>query len=87
MVRFGTTWGMKNRRVDGAKLRDLRVRRQLRQKDVAERVKVRRDTLCNIEAGRSQPSDMLAYRLADALECEVEDFVADEPAPSAEVAA
>lgn len=79
--------GMRKRRVDADKLRALRVRRQLRQKDLAERVKVRRDTLCHIEAGRTQPSDMLAFRLAAALGCEVDDFVADDPVPATGAAA
>lgn len=71
---------MRNRRADGAKLRSIRVRRQLRQKDLAEKANVRADTLSNIEAGRWQPSDLLAYRLAQALDCDVDDFV---EAPSA----
>lgn len=66
---------MRNRRADGAKLRNLRVRRQLRQKDLADRASVRADTLSNIEAGRWQPSDLLAFRLAQALDCDVDDFI------------
>lgn len=73
---------MRNRRADGAKLRAIRIRRQLMQKDLADRARVRADTLSNIEAGRWQPSDLLAFRLAQALDCTVEDFVdADEEAP------
>lgn len=67
---------MKNRRVDGDKLRNIRIRAQLRQTQLATNVGIRPDTLCHIEAGRYQPGDMLAHRLAQALNCQVEEFIA-----------
>lgn len=74
---------MRDRLADGAKLRSIRIRRQLKQKDLATRAEVRNDTLSSIEAGRYQPGDLLAYRLAVALNCNVEDFSVDKPRPVA----
>lgn len=65
---------MRNRWADGDRLRAIRIQRQLTQKEVARRAKVRNDTLSSIEAGRYQPGDLLAHRLALALNCGVEDF-------------
>jgi DNA-binding XRE family transcriptional regulator len=72
---------MKDHRVDGKALRMIRIRAQRSQKDVAEQVGVTRFHLSNIENDRrihsgkgGDCSDMLALRLADALNCEVDDF-------------
>lgn len=74
---------MRDRLCDGAKLRSIRIRRQLLQKTLADLADVRNDTLCSIEAGRYQPGDLLAHRLAEALDCEIEDFSVDKPRPMA----
>jgi DNA-binding XRE family transcriptional regulator len=68
---------MRYRTADGAKLRAIRIKRQLRQVDLAESVRVLPSTLCKIEGGTYQPSDLLAERLAVALNCAVEDFTGE----------
>jgi putative transcriptional regulator len=45
----------------------LRVRRNMTQEQLARRTHVTRQTIMNIEAGRTTPSILLAYRIAAVL--------------------
>ena len=75
---LGRTLDMRDRRVDGESLRALRLNRLMRQVDLAKAVDCRPDHLCNIEKGRTQPSDYLAHRLAAALKCSIDEFASDD---------
>ena len=46
-----------------------RARQHLTQADLAEKVKVTRQTIIAIEAGRFDPSTTLAFRIAKVLDC------------------
>lgn len=48
-------------------IRQHRVRLDMTQQDLADRVDVRRQTILAIEKGRFVPSALLAFRIADAL--------------------
>lgn len=79
----GTTCGMKDRHVNGRALRELRLQRQMRQKDLAMRAAVRADHLCRIENDADYCSDMLVIRLARILECRIDDFTSPGAHPNA----
>jgi molybdate-binding protein/DNA-binding XRE family transcriptional regulator len=57
-----------------SRLRDLRVKAGLQQRELAERVGVSRQTLSALEAGESVPATTIALDLARALGCRVEDI-------------
>jgi DNA-binding XRE family transcriptional regulator len=65
---------MKDRTVDGGKLRSLRLTALLRQRELAEQVGVHSTTICHIETDKWEASDLLAHKIAAALNCTVEDF-------------
>lgn len=65
---------MKDRTVDGGKLRSLRLAALLKQRELAERVGVHSTTICHIETNKWEASDLLAHKLAAALDCTVDDF-------------
>ena len=67
---------MSERHVVGGALRALRVNKQLRQMDLAQRAAVTPGHLCRIENNADYCSDMLIVRLARILECDVDDFTA-----------
>jgi len=52
----------------------FRLERGMTQQDLATRVGVSRQTIMNIEFGRTHPSILLAYRIADALGISVTDL-------------
>jgi putative transcriptional regulator len=53
-----------------------RARHNLTQADLAEKVKVARQTIIAIEAGKFVPSTILAFKIAKVLNCKVEDIFA-----------
>lgn len=61
------------------RLRDLRGARDLTQAALAEAVGVSRKTINTVENGVFTPSTTLALKLAEALECRVEDIFALTP--------
>ncbi len=56
------------------KLRVLRAERNWSQADLAERLKVSRQTINAIETGKYDPSLELAFRLARVFGCRIEDL-------------
>ncbi len=64
----------------GNRLRELRVRRDLTQAALAERVGVSRKTINTVENGVFIPSVLLALGLAEALDAPVETLFFLEPA-------
>lgn len=58
---------MKNR------LREMRTLSGMTQEDLAERVNVSRQTIISIESGRYNPSILLAYKIARAFSCPIEE--------------
>ncbi len=58
---------MKNR------LRELRGRHNLTQEQLAAKLGISRQSIISIEAGRYNPSLILAYRLARVFACRIED--------------
>lgn len=72
---------MKDAHVVGAALRTIRVDRQMRQKDLAERAAVSTAHLCRIENDADYCSDMAAVRFARILGCKLDDFTAPGPHP------
>lgn len=62
------------------KLRVLRAERRWSQADLAERVGVSRNSIISIENGHFDPSLPLAFAIADAFDCRIEDvFERDSP--------
>ena len=58
---------------------ELRARHRMTQDALAQAVGVRRETIVHLEHGRYNPSLLLAYRVARALQSSIEDvFVFDE---------
>lgn len=72
---------MKDAHVVGAALRRIRVDRQMRQEDLAQRAAVSVGHLCRIENDADYCGDMAAVRFARALECTLSDFTAPGPHP------
>ena len=67
---------MKNR------LEEIRKQRGIRQEELAEAMKVSRQTISSLENGRYNPSVILAIKLARYFEMKVEDiFLYEEDAP------
>lgn len=46
------------------RIRELRARHQMKQEELARRVRVRRETIGNLEKGRYNPSLVLAWKIA-----------------------
>lgn len=67
---------MSERHVVGGALRALRINKQMRQMDLAQRAAVTSGHLCRIENNADYCSDMLIVRLARILGCHVDDFTA-----------
>jgi putative transcriptional regulator len=51
-----------------------RARQNLTQAELAEKVKVARQTIISIEAGRFVPSTILAFKIAKVLRCKVDEI-------------
>lgn len=51
-----------------------RARQNLTQAELAEKVKVARQTIIAIEAGRFVPSTVLAFKIAKVLDCKVDEI-------------
>ena len=51
-----------------------RARNDMTQAELAEKVKVARQTIIAIEAGRFVPSTMLAFKIAKVLRCRVDEI-------------
>ena len=51
-----------------------RARHNMTQADLAEKVKVARQTIIAIEAGRFVPSTMLAFKIAKILNCKTDEI-------------
>jgi putative transcriptional regulator len=61
------------------RIKELRARYDLTQKDLARRVGVRRETVNLLERGKYNPSLELAYRISRVLESRIEEvFIFDE---------
>lgn len=58
---------MRNRRANGAAIRSLREALGVPQGEFAARIGVSHGFLCNLEAGRKQPSPSTTRRIADHL--------------------
>jgi putative transcriptional regulator len=61
-------------------MREYRAKKGLTQKQLADIVGVRRETIIYLEGGRYNPSLALAYRIAKALDASIEelfDFIED----------
>lgn len=71
---------MRHRVVDGAALRQIRLDRELRVPELAEKAGVSASFIKYVEAGQTQPSDLYARALADALGVTVEEFSAPKTA-------
>lgn len=55
------------------KIKELRARHNLTQKELAEKVGVRRETILFIEAGKYNPSLKLAFQIAKELNSKIDD--------------
>jgi putative transcriptional regulator len=61
------------------RIKELRARHNLTQDDLADRVGVTRQTLLHLEKGRYNPSLLLAYRVAKALQSSINEvFIVEE---------
>jgi putative transcriptional regulator len=61
------------------RIRVLRAERQWSQAELAERVRVSRNSINSVENGKFDPSLPLAFRIADAFGLTVEDVFVKEP--------
>lgn len=63
------------------KIRELRARLNWTQEQLSERINVSRQTVISIESGRYNPSLDLAFKIAKAFDCRIEDiFIYEEDA-------
>ena len=61
------------------RIKEFRARYDLTQEDLAKKVGVRRETIVFLEKGKYNPSLNLAYQVAKALNCTIEElFIFDE---------
>ena len=56
------------------KIKEYRAKNNMTQKDLADRVDVRRETIVHLEGGRYNPSLKLAYDIAKALNVTIEEI-------------
>ena len=63
----------------GERIASIRRGSGLTARQVAERLKVKRETLTQIETGRNNPTAVMLWKLACVLHCEVSDFFASIP--------
>ena len=55
-------------------IKEIRVKHQLTQDDLAERLEVSRQTIISLEKERFNPSITLAFKLARLFGCQIEDI-------------
>lgn len=55
----------------GQKIRILRIQKKYSQETLAEKSGAERGHICNIEAGKANPSIIYLKQIADALECDL----------------
>ena len=60
-------------------LKVWRAKRDITQRELAERVDVSRQTINAIERGRYDPSLVLAFKLAEYFDCTIEDIFTYDP--------
>ena len=56
------------------KIKEFRIKENLTQNDLAEKVRVRRETIVFLEKGKYNPSLKLAYQIAKILNTKIEDL-------------
>ncbi len=56
------------------KIKEYRARYNMKQEDLANLVDVRRETIGNLEKGRYNPSLVLAWNIAKAFNCTIEEI-------------
>jgi putative transcriptional regulator len=56
----------------GAQIAEMRKRQDMTQQQLAEKIEVARSTIANIEIGYQNLSVLHLYRIAEALDCEVQ---------------
>jgi len=78
---------VRDRIVSGDAVRKLRIKLKMRQEDLAREAGLSESFIKYVESGRCQPRDYNADKIADALQCSVEDFSTPKPADVAEPAA
>jgi len=60
-------------------IKEIRVKHQLTQDDLAERLEVSRQTIISLEKERYNPSITLAFKIARLFRCQIEDvFIYEE---------
>ncbi len=64
------------------RLAEIRVKRKLSQRALAEKANMSQTYLCNVETGKADPSLSTLRRLADALNVTVSELVKDPQSPS-----
>lgn len=64
------------------RLAEIRVKRKLSQRALAEKANMSQTYLCNVETGKADPSLSTLKRLAEALNVTVSELVKDPQAPS-----
>jgi putative transcriptional regulator len=65
------------------RIKELRARFNLTQEDLANKVKVRRETIVFLEKGKYNPSLKLAQEISVVFNCRIEDvFIFEENTPS-----
>lgn len=72
---------MPKRHTNGYKVKQLREQRGLTQTAIAQRARISSGWLREIEQGRTQPSNVVLHRIANALGVAVEE-ISDEKAPA-----
>lgn len=61
----------------GKKIKEIRRAKKLKQEDLATMVKVARNSIVNIEAGKQNPSLILLFMLAEALSVSIYELIPD----------
>ncbi|MFP4006104.1 MAG: helix-turn-helix transcriptional regulator [Candidatus Hadarchaeia archaeon] len=56
------------------KIKEYRAKKDFTQKELADKVGIRRETVLHIEKGRYNPSLKLAHRIAEALNSSIEEL-------------
>ena len=56
------------------RIKEYRVRYELKQEDLARLVDVRRETIGNLEKGNYNPSLLLAWKISKIFKCTIEDI-------------
>lgn len=57
------------------RIKSIRERKGMNQKELAERVGISQPMICQIERGTKNPSLQVAYSISKVLECKLEDFL------------